>query len=378
MKRRILISPDSFKECADAVTIAKIISKNLVNLKDIETIVKPITDGGDGFLKVCQFYFGGNIRYYPITRAYNETMFDCPVLYCEEREEVYIESAEVLGLKMVPTIYRNPLELSSKGLGEIIINLAVDVRLKKINAKKVFIGIGGTAAIDMGMGMMSKLGLSFYNSSGKKLDVLPENFKFVNKFKIEPFTFPFEVIPVLDVVNPLFGERGGIKVFGKQKNANQEDILYLEKSFNHLVNLFNDNNLQISSNTLSGAGGGISAALQIFLKCKSISSKEFIFEYLDFKNDLSGFDYLVTGEGAYDYQSGYGKGAGLIISRFCSTMSKAFLVCGKITESSKTDLPVSVIPFSILDYFANEQEAIQNYQEGIDRICQEIIKLIDF
>lgn len=378
MKSRVLISPNSFKECADAVTIAKIIKKDLVQLKDVEPIVKPITDGGDGFLNVCQFYFGGEIRYYPISKPYDETLFDCPVLYCEDREEVYIESAEVLGLRKVPTIYRNPLKLSSKGLGEILLNLEEDLRQQKIQAKKVFIGIGGTATIDMGMGMMSKLGLSLYDSLGKSLDVLPGNFQFVNKFQFEPIDFPFEIIPVLDVVNALFGEQGGIRVFGEQKNASQEDILYLEKSFNKIVNLFIYNNLSISSDTLFGAGGGIPAALQIFLNCKTISSNEFIFEKLDFRNNLQGFDYLIIGEGAYDSQSGFGKGAGLIISRFSPIVKKTFLICGKITERSKTELPANVVPFSILDYYKNEQESILNYQKGIDKICLEIIKQIDF
>ena len=79
MKRRLLISPDSFKECADAIRIAEIINMNLVNLSDVETIVKPITDGGDGFLKVCQYYFGGDIIYYSVSKPYDETMFKCPV-----------------------------------------------------------------------------------------------------------------------------------------------------------------------------------------------------------------------------------------------------------------------------------------------------------
>ncbi len=102
MRKRILISPNSFKECADSVTIAELIKDNLSYLKDAELIVKPITDGGDGFLKVCQFYFGGEIKKYSISTAYDDSLFECPVLYCENRKEVYIESAEVLGLKIVP------------------------------------------------------------------------------------------------------------------------------------------------------------------------------------------------------------------------------------------------------------------------------------
>ena len=67
MEKRILIAPNSFKECADSVTIAKLISENLSQLKDVQLMVKPISDGGDGFLNVCKYYFGGEIRKYKMT-----------------------------------------------------------------------------------------------------------------------------------------------------------------------------------------------------------------------------------------------------------------------------------------------------------------------
>jgi glycerate kinase len=92
--KRILISPNSFKECADSVTIAELIEENLSSLKEAELIIKPISDGGDGFIQVCKYYFGGEIRKYSISSAYDESKFDCPVLYNESRKEVYIESAD--------------------------------------------------------------------------------------------------------------------------------------------------------------------------------------------------------------------------------------------------------------------------------------------
>ncbi len=132
MKKRILISPNSFKECADSVSIAELIRDNLVHLKNTELIMKPISDGGDGFLNVCRFHFGGEIRKYSISTSYDNSRFECPVLYCEKRREVYIESAEVLGLKVVPSFYRNPLKLTSKGLGELLLKIETDVQNKKI------------------------------------------------------------------------------------------------------------------------------------------------------------------------------------------------------------------------------------------------------
>ncbi len=378
MANRILIAPNSFKECADSVMIAELIRDNLSCLKDTELIVKPISDGGDGFLNVCKFYFGGEIRNYSISTSYDDSKFECPVLYCEKRSELFIESAEVLGLKVVPIEFRSPLQLTSKGLGEILIQIEHEVRSKKIKVEKVYIGIGGTATIDMGIGMMSILGLKLMDSSGREIFVLPENYNTLMDIDFEQIKFSFELIPVIDVTNPLFGVRGAIRIFGKQKNADDRMVSILENSFNYLLKLFENNNLMVSSNNLSGAGGGIPAALQIFYSTKLLQSSEFINDNLDFRKYINNVDYLITGEGAYDHQSGFGKGVKVLMDLFNSNVEQVFLVCGKIDAGSMLELPKNVIPIEISKYFSTEVESIRNYKVGIKIACQEIVNQLNF
>jgi len=380
MIKRILISPDSFKECADAVTIAEVIKNNLTDLKQVELIFKPISDGGDGFLNVCHYYFGGELRKYMISTAYDNSLIECSILYCEKREEVYIETAEVLGLKNVPMIHRNPLLLSSKGLGELIRKVEEDVQYGRIKAKRVYIGIGGTATIDMGMGMMSHLGLSLLDTNNKQLNVLPNNFEKVKKITYSRFNLSFEIIPVVDVTNPLLGKHGGVKVFGKQKGANNKTILTIEQGFNNLLNLLKNNELQISSNSLSGAGGGIPAAFQLFYNCQLLQAKKFIINNLGLNGELNDnpIDYLITAEGAYDQQSGFGKGAGILVSSFNSKVKFVFLICGKLSLNSVSALPKNVIPLTLIKYFDSEAESILHYKQGIERACQDIIKHLNF
>ncbi|HEY6626610.1 MAG TPA: glycerate kinase [Ignavibacteriaceae bacterium] len=378
MEKRILISPNSFKECADSVTIGELIKDNLSSLKDTELITKPISDGGDGFLNVCKFYFGGEIRNYSISSLYNDSKFECPVLYCEKRSELYIESAEVLGLKVVHIFYRNPLKLTSKGLGELLLQIQHDVQSRIINVEKIYIGIGGTATIDMGIGMMSILGLKLRDSAGREIPVLPENFSTVIDMDYEQIKFSFELIPVIDVTNPLLGEQGGIRIFGNQKNADDNMIFILENSFNHLLKLFENNGLMVSSNNLSGAGGGIPAALQIFYRTNLLQSSEFIKDNLDFKKYVNNVEYLITGEGAYDHQSGFGKGVNVLVHLFNSNIEQVFLVFGKISAGSIPKLPKYIFPIEISKYFSSEVESIANYTEGIKKACQDILKQLNF
>jgi glycerate 2-kinase len=380
MRKRILISPNSFKECADSVTIAELIKDNLTNLKNAELITKPISDGGDGFLSVCRVYFGGEIRKYLIVTSYDNSEFECPVLYCEKRKEIYIESAEVLGVKILPLFYRNPLKLTSRGLGELLLKIEADVQSRKIKVEKVFIGIGGTATIDLGMGMMSELGLILMDSNGNSLNVLPKNFQLAKKIDYKPFKFSFEIIPVVDVTNTLLGPKGGLRVFGSQKKASENMISLLEDYFNHLLKLFENNGLQFSSNVLSGAGGGVPAAFQIFYKSNLLYSSEFIEYHLGIHkySDTDSVDFLITGEGAYDYQSGFGKGVGVLMHLFKSNVKQIFLVCGKISAESIPKLSKYVFPIELTKYFSYEYESITNYTEGIKKACNDIVKQLNF
>ena len=377
-KNKILIAPNSFKECSDSVTIAGLITQNLSGLKNIELITKPMSDGGDGFLNVCKFYFSGEILKFEISTPYDESKIECPILYIESRKVIYIESAEVLGLKIIPPFHRNPMRLSSKGLGELLSKMEEYVKDRKIIVEKVYIGIGGTATIDMGIGMMSKLGLGLLDSNGKELNVIPDQFQFVQSAFSKPTKLSFEIIPVVDVTNPLLGSQGGIQTYGRQKGADEKAISVLEKSFIHLLNLLKNLNLDVSSNTLSGAGGGIPAAFKIFFKSEIIPSTEFIKHDLGFEKYLKSVDYLITGEGAYDYQSNLGKGAGVLIEMFSQHIKVIFLVCGRISKSNILSLPKNVIPIELSGYFENQQNSIINYQEGLKKACQEIIYELNF
>lgn len=378
MKKKILIAPNSFKECADSVTIAELIRQNLSVLNQ-DLIVKPISDGGDGFLSVCKFYFGGELRKYTISTPFDNTTVECPVIYSRDLNHIYIESAEILGLKVVPTNYRNPLRLSSKGLGELLVKIEKEIHANLIEVNKIFIGIGGTATIDMGIGMMGELGLTLFDESGSTLSMLPQNYSKVKSIEYKPNNFSFEIIPVIDVRNPLFGNEGGIQVFGRQKGANKKALTLIEDGFGKIVNLLKNNGLQISSDELSGAGGGIPTAFQIFYNSKLLHSQEFIFNNLGVQSFIENtVDYLITGEGAYDYQSSFGKGAGILINLFSKRVEKLFLICGKMKDETINLLPQNVIPVILIDYFETESESILNYKKGIERACIEIVNHLNF
>ena len=374
MNINILISPDSFKECISSVKLSSLISEELDDLQGVNSILKPISDGGDGFLEVCRFHFGGEILNYKISTPYDNSELICSVLYNNDSKTIYIESASVLGLKIVPDQFRNPLKLSSKGLGELFIKIKDNVISGKISVDKLIVGIGGTATIDMGIGACSALGLKLSDGNNKEILPIPENFNKVEDIEWDNKTFPFQIDLIIDVDNPLLGKTGAAKVFGHQKGASESDKVILEDSFNNIVNLLQNNDITGSSNPLFGAGGGIPSLLHLLLNAKIRRAKDFILNDLGISRLKGKVDFVITGEGAFDHQSLMGKGAGIILQEFEKHCCKIFLLCGIIRNEVKQKLPDNILPIEISGFFQNKNESILNTESGIRLACIKIKK----
>jgi len=327
--KTILIAPDSFKECASSVETARLIIKALKKYKpDLNLIVKPISDGGDGFLEVCRYYFGGDIIKYKITTPYDDSLFECPVLYNSGRKKIFIESADVLGLKILPQQFRKPMQLSSKGMGELLLQINEGVNKEKIMVDDIVIGIGGTGTIDLGLGMCSQLGLSLIDVEGNALDPMPNNYREIHNIQIDKIHFQFSIECVVDVNNPLIGTKGAAHSFGSQKGASENEIQEIDNSFGKVINILKNNILVDSSIRLSGAGGGLAAAFQFMFNSPLISSQDFILSHLGLSRYIGESDYILTGEGVFDIQTFMGKGAGVLVRQALANNREVFLVCG--------------------------------------------------
>lgn len=373
-KKTILIAPNSFKECADSVTIANLIEKNLKKLSDYFLIKKPISDGGDGFLEVCKINYGLKIIKYKISTPYDNTKILCEVGYDEKNKIVFVESANVLGLKVIPEPRRHPVKLSSKGFGDLLLALKKDIESNKIFVDKVIVGIGGTGINDLGLGMCSRFGLKLYNKFNEELEIIPENFSKATRIVWNKIKLPFKINVLTDVENPLLGKKGATRTFGKQKGLTDNEIAKIEIGFNKIANLLKNNKIYDPSKELSGAGGGLAAGFQIFFNADITQSFQFISKII--KSDIiNSADIVITGEGAFDSQSLMKKATGSILQVFNSRHIPIFLCCGKIDRKIIGSLNI-IKPIQLIDYFDNEKDAIKHYKKGLELACSEIINVI--
>lgn len=375
MKQRILIAPNSFKECTASVEAANLFEQYLT-AKNYDLIKLPISDGGDGFLNVCTSSFNLKILQYKIPHPVDSSDIICNVGFDEKNKIIYIESAEVVGLKLIAKEKRNPLEINTAPLGFLLKKIEEDYRNNKFEVEKVVIGIGGTATTDLGLGVCSVFGLKLFDDYNIPIPVLPKNFVDAKKLNWHEVQLPFEIETIVDVDNPLTGERGAVKVFAKQKGASEKDLDLLELGFINILKLIRDIDYKFNINDLNGAGGGLASGLKIFFNAKVKKSSEFILKDLKLGSIKDQIDFVITGEGSFDQQSLMNKGTGIIINLFKQTSIPVFLCCGVVDENVKSNLPENVRIIELLKFFNSKDESISNFYLGIKKAVDEIKKLI--
>jgi glycerate kinase len=372
----ILIAPDSFKEVADSDKVAELFKRYLQKYTSCKIELSPVSDGGDGFLNICSKFFNLQQFSYDITTPYDESTISCPVGYDKERKRLFIESARVLGLRIIPKEQRHPLNLSSKGLGDLLLHVIDDINRERFNVEEIFIGVGGTGTNDLGLGLCSRFGLELFDIYGERDNVLPEFYYRIKDIKWNKPDLQFKLNTIIDVKNPLLGGRGATKRFGPQKGADKGELEVLELGFNKIINILKSKKLDKSFNDLLGAGGGLAAGLYLFFDASVIPAENFIGDTLRLSEYIDNNDIIITGEGSFDEQSLDGKGAGIVLNLATSKNKKVFLCCGKIDDRLKKSLGNSVEIVEMISFFKDAEESMKNFEKGVELSSRMIASLI--
>ncbi|MFA6979413.1 MAG: glycerate kinase [Ignavibacteriaceae bacterium] len=366
-KIKLLIAPNSFKECADAIEIAKIITENFAE-PEFQVKSIPISDGGDGFLNICQNNFHLEIVPREIRSFYDDTFSQVPVGVSIDHKIIYMESAEIIGMKKIPLEKRNPSILNSSNLGELLIKLEKEF----LEFSKIILGLGGTATNDLGLGLCVPFGLKLFNKNGEELQVQPKYFVEVHSIVLPKQKNIFTLEIVTDVEVPLLGETGTSKTFAKQKGATEQEIEILEKGVKNIISILKkEHGIDFSSRPF-GAGGGLLLGLSLVANLQVCFAEEFLLKKLHLEKELVKADFIITGEGSFDEQSLLKKGTGILINSAKKLQKKVFVICGKVDQTISGRIDERVIPFSLEKYFSTEEESIKNFKTGIEKACGEI------
>ena len=330
---KVLVAVNEFKGSLSSIeignTIKSTISKRYSNL---EVLTESVADGGDGFLDIFKNFEKKQFK------TVNAASQEIIVSYLEnlDRKEAVIEIAEVIGLKQLSDVDKDPYKTSTVGLGRLINNL-----LDK-GVKHFIIGLGGSATNDCGIGMLSELGVRFLSESGK---LCQHGIKDLSKIceidlsginqQLEEANFTI----ICDVNNPLYGENGATYVYSGQKGLDERSFAEVDKYIINFSNLVSKKMKNDFSNFEgSGAAGGLGFAFLSFCNTKIQGGSKFMIEYLDLEKRISEIDILITGEGKLDSQSYMGK-APIELARIAKKHNKKVIfLAGSILDEQLNQL----------------------------------------
>jgi glycerate kinase len=337
---RILIANDKFKGSLPAEKAAFHLKNGLEStFPEAEFDFCPIADGGEGTALAMTTALEGKWTRTPTQDAHGRPI-EAGFGWVDSSATAVMEMSAASGLAIVQDIELNPFNANTLGTG-ILIKAAL---LK--GARRILIGIGGSATNDGGLGVALALGYRF-KQAGQEFTPTLESLLEADRIE-KPATLPsFELIVACDVDNPLLGPRGATRVYGPQKGV--RDFGWFEQRLEHLADLVR-RDLGVDPREIPGAGaaGGLGFGLMAFLGGRLVSGFDMVATQVGLEARVAAADLVVTGEGRLDEQSLQGKGP-VGVARLARRLGKKVVgVAGSVDDApalrAQFDLLVAIKP----------------------------------
>lgn len=358
---KILVAPNAFKGSCSAVKVASAVEKGILNVLPYVRIDRvPLSDGGDGFLDAIRLA-NAQVKVYrarvigPLGKEVNAGygIFD---------DTAIIEMAQASGLNLVPSRQRSPLFTTTYGTGQLI-KFALDR-----GARKVIIGIGGSATVDGGIGCLQALGVKFTKKNGREIGFGGGELRKICRIETDGMDSRIkntEFVIASDVQNPLTGRRGAAYVYGPQKGASSQMVKILDEGLrNYARVLKRDIGVDVESIKGAGAAGGIGAGLMAITDARLKEGIKVVADLTGLEGRIKKADLVITGEGKIDCQTIYGK-APIGIAKIAGKYNiPVIAICGSVGEGYEAvykygiDAVMSIIEAPIDISYAMEKAEI--------------------
>ncbi|WP_433510009.1 glycerate kinase [Nonomuraea sp. CA-143628] len=334
MVEHVLVAPDKFKGSLTAAEVAAHVSAGL----GVPAIELPVADGGDGTVDAvvaCGFTRVSR----QVTGPTGEPV---QASYARRGDTAVVELAEASGLRRLPGGLE-PLTATSYGTGELVADAI------RQGAKRIVLGLGGSACTDGGAGMAQALGARFLDAQGDELEYGGAALGRLDRIDISGFTdmSGIEVVVASDVDNPLLGPHGAAAVYGPQKGATLEDVPILDRALGRLAAVATRTHglagavehddvprpMGVAGAPGAGAAGGVGFAALAFLHAEVRPGIDYLLDLLGFGEQVKGARLVITGEGSLDEQSLRGKAPVGVAQAAARAGVPVVAVCGRRTLS---------------------------------------------
>ena len=374
---KIVVALDSFKGSLTSIEAGKSVKDGIIKaIPDALVNVFPLADGGEGTIEALYHTIGGEIVKKTVIGPLF-TPIESEYLILKNNTAV-IEISKAAGLTLVDEKLRNPLNTTTYGVGELILD-AIDN-----GCRNFIIGIGGSATNDGGIGMLSALGFSFKDT--EENSITPncaglEKLSTISAENISKNLSECHFSIACDVTNPLCGKNGCSAVFAPQKGAPDNHIelmdSYLKKYAVLTCKLFPDADMDYPG---SGAAGGLGFAFRSYLNADLKSGISIIICETGIEEHIKDCDLVVTGEGRIDFQTVMGKaphGIAQLAKKYNKKVIAFSGIVGKDAEKSNEHGIDAFFP--ILRNITSSEEALrkETTQNNLTSTVYQVFRLIN-
>lgn len=318
----ILISPNAFKGTMSAREAGEIIQEFIkIRFPQFDTELLPIADGGDGTCELLTEILGLEKRLAWSLDSFGRPV-SCSYGWDQHAKMAYIDVSAASGIALLGNETLSPYVASSFGTG-LLIRSAID-----LGAEEIVLGLGGSATVDLGIGILSALGIEFLDENGRGLTQFSPNFLSKIRHIQKSLHIPKVKFSCLcDVKNTFFGNRGAIPVFGPQKGILTSEFENYELLCQATVTkLFLKEKKAFEDLPGYGAAGGIALGLSAFFETAIEFGSQYFFEKVKLESKVKWADLIITGEGRYDNQSAEGKACFELMQLAHSQSKKIILI----------------------------------------------------
>ncbi len=305
---RLLVSPSEFKGTLSAAEATRALAAGLQRSRpELKLTLLPLADGGPGTLEAW-LQAGGGRRVSARAADPLGRPVDAAFGLSDDGQTALVEIAQASGLWRLQPGERNPLRAGTRGTGELILAALAT------GARRLVIGLGGSATVDGGAGALAALGFRLLDADGGPLPDgggALERLAAIDRAGAAPRLAEVALLAAVDVAAPLLGPTGAARLFGPQKGASPADVEVLERGLQRLVAL-----APLPADTAgAGAAGGLGYGLAAFAGARLQPGFELLASLWRLDERLAAVDVVLTGEGRLDAQSALGKGPAALARR---------------------------------------------------------------
>lgn len=364
---RILVAPDKFKASLSASEAAEAIRNGLAEaLPDASIRCVPLADGGEGTVQVFTDALGGSLIE---ANAHDALGRPIRAIYGwnDAQKLAVIEMSAASGLWRIPGAERDPWRASTLGTGELIRDAI------QRGARRILVGLGGSATSDAGAGMAAALGVQFLDAAGAALDPVPVNFPNIARVVPSSLSFP-EIFALSDVDNPLLGPQGAAHVFGPQKGVT--DPAALDDVLRHFADVVTrDVGSDFREIPGAGAAGGLGFGLLSFCQATIRSGFDELSALLDLPGLVRESDLVITAEGSLDPQTLGGKGPAGIARLARDAGRPVFAMAGVLRDEDRLH-EIFDACLAIADRPMSAEESMHDAQSLLTRAARRLGRMI--